>query len=107
MPKLRAILAAFSLMIFAVAAAHAQGTVVTSVQVGQGKGVGAGTGIGAFGGVIGGLSGPGFSGIPAQPFSADVIEEPNPFLPAENNTLRKTHGRPFGTPQAPRPKKQK
>lgn len=53
MPKLRAILAAFSLMIFAVVVAHAQGAIVMSVQVGQGRGAGKGTGNGAVAGVIG------------------------------------------------------
>jgi len=95
MPKLRAILAAFSLVIFAMVVAHAQGTVVTSVQVGQGRGTGNGSGIGAVSGVIAGLSGPGFTGIPGQPFSADVIEETDRFLADGNHIHLETHGRTF------------
>jgi len=95
MPKLRAILAAFSLVIFAMVVANAQGTVVTSVQVGQGRGTGNGSGIGAVSGVIAGLSGPGFTGIPGQPFSADVIEETDRFLADGNHIHLETHGRTF------------
>lgn len=100
MPKLRAILAAFALTTFAAVVAHAQGAVVTSVQVGQGKGAGegagTGTGVGAFsGGVIGGLIGPGISGTPGQPFSADVIEETDRFLADGNHIHRENHARVF------------
>ena len=99
MPKLRAILAAFSLMIFAVVIAHAQGTVVTSVQVGQGRGAGTGngngTGIGAVAGVIGGFSSSGMSGTPGQPFSADVIDENDRFLADGNHIHHESHGRVF------------
>lgn len=97
MPILRAILAAFSLMIFAVAVAHAQGTAVTSVQVGQGRGAGTGTGSGAGGGVIGGFisSSSGFRGTPGQPFSADVIEETDRLLADGNHIRRENHGRIF------------
>jgi len=98
MPKLRAILAAFSLMIFAAVLAHAQGTVGTSVQAGQGRGAGAGTssGVGAYaGGVIGGIIGPGIRGIPGNPFSADVIEETDRFLADGNHIHRESHGRIF------------
>jgi len=98
MPKLRAILAAFSLMIFAVVAAHAQGTVVASAQVGQGKGAGEGTGGGvgaSAGGIITGLIGPGISGTPGNPFSADVIEESDRFLADGNHIHRENHGRIF------------
>jgi hypothetical protein len=95
MPKLRAILAAFALTIFAAVVAHAQG--VTSVQVGQGKGVGTGvgTGNGAVVGVIGGFIGPGVSGTPGQPFSADVIEETDRFLADGNHIHRENHARVF------------
>lgn len=93
MPKLRAILAAFSLMIFATLVAYAQGTVVTSVQVGQARGVGAGSG--AIGGVFGGFIGPGASGTPGQPFSADVIEETDRFLADGNHIHHENHGRIF------------
>lgn len=99
MPKLRAILAAFSLVIFAVVVAHAQGTVVTSVQVDQSRGVGTGkgngSGIGAVAGVIGGFGGSGMSGIPGQPFSADVIEETDRLLADGNHIRRENHGRVF------------
>jgi hypothetical protein len=99
MPKLRAILAAFSLMIFAVVAAHAQGTVVTSVQVGQGRGAGTGTGngtgIGVVSGVIGGFISSGINGTPGQPFSADVIDETDRFLADGNHIHRENHGRIF------------
>jgi hypothetical protein len=98
MPKLRAILATISLMIFAVVLAHAQGAVVTSVQVGQGRGAGDGTGagVGAYaGGVIGGLISPGIRGTPGQPFSADVIEETDRFLADGNHIHRENHGRIF------------
>src|SRR4249919_3417199 len=97
MPILRAIPAAFSLMMFAVAVAHAQGTVVTSVQVGQGRGVGAGAGNGAGAGVIGGFisSSSGFRGTPGQPFSADVIEETDRLLADGNHIRRENHGRIF------------
>lgn len=99
MPKLRAILAAFSLVIFAVLVAHAQGTVVTSVQVRQGTGTGTGTGngigIGAISGVIGSFSGIGFPSTPGQPFSADVIEETDRSLADGNHIHRENHGRIF------------
>ena len=99
MPKLRAILAAFSLLIFAVVVAHAQGAVVTSVQVGQGKGAGTGngngSGIGVVAGVIGSFGGSGMSGIPGQPFSADVIEETDRFLADGNHIHHENHGRVF------------
>jgi hypothetical protein len=98
MPKLRAILAAFSLMIFAAVVAHAQGAVVTSVQVGQGRGAGDGTGGGvgaSAGGVITGLIGPGIRGTPGNPFSADVIEENDRFLADGNHIHRESHGRIF------------
>jgi len=98
MPKLRAILAAFPLIIFAAVLAHAQGTVVTSVQAGQGIGAGAGTssGVGAFaGGVIGGIIGPGIRGTPGAPFSADVIEETDRFLSDGNHIHRENHGKVF------------
>ena len=97
MPKLRATLAAFSLMIFAVLAAHAQGTITISVQSGQGRGAGNGTGggVGAYaGGVIGGF-GSGISGTPGQPFSADVIEETDRLLADGNHIHRETHGKLF------------
>jgi hypothetical protein len=95
MPKLHAILAAFSLMIFAAVAAHAQGTVVTFVQAGQGKGEGTGGGVGASVGVIGGFIGPGIRGTPGNPFSADVIEETDRFLADGNHIHRESHGRIF------------
>ena len=99
MPKLRAILAAFSPMIFAVVAAHAQGAVVTSVQFGQGGGAGAGngsgTGIGAVSGVIGGFISSGINGTPGQPFSADVVEETDRVLADGNHIHRESHGRIF------------
>ena len=95
MPKLRSILSGFSLVIFAVIAAHAQGTVVTSVQVGQGRGAGNGTGIGAVSGVIAGFSGPGINGTQGQPFSADVIDETDLFLADGNHIHRENHGRIF------------
>lgn len=100
MPRLRAILAAFSLTIFAVLAAHAQGTVVTSVQVGQGRGAGSGSGsgsgvVGSTGGVIGSILGPGISGTPGQPFSADVIDETDRLLADGNHIHRENHGRIF------------
>jgi hypothetical protein len=84
MPKLRAILAAFSLVIFTVVVAHAQGT-----------GAGNGMGIGAVGGVIGSFISSGISGTPGQPFSADVIEESDRFLADGNHIHRETHGRIF------------
>lgn len=99
MPKLHAILSAFSLLIFAVVVAHAQGSVVTSVQVGQGKGAatgtGNGTGIGAVSGVIGGFISSGISGTPGQPFSADVIDETDLFMADGNHIHRENHGRVF------------
>src|SRR5579864_6944385 len=97
MPKPRAILAAFSLMIFAAVVAHAQGAVVTSAQVGQGRGagVGSGSGSGVTGGVIGSILGPGISGIPGQPLSADVIDETDRFLADGNHIHRENHGRMF------------
>ena len=102
MPKLRAILAAFSVTIFAVVVAHAQGTAVTSVQVGQGRGAGAGAGTGSgsgvvasTGGVIGSILGPGISATPGQPFSADVIDETDRFLADGNHIHRENHGRIF------------
>jgi hypothetical protein len=103
MPKLRAILTAFSLMIFAALVAHAQGAIVISVQSGQGRGAGDGSGtgtgtsagVGAYaGGVIGGF-GSGISGTPGQPFSADVIEETDRFLTDGNHIHREIHGRLF------------
>jgi len=100
MPKPRAILAAFSLMIFAAVGAHAQGTVVTSVQAGEGKGVGVGTGTGggvgaSVGGIISSFIGSGISGTPGHPFSADVIEENDRFLADGNHIHRENHGRIF------------
>jgi hypothetical protein len=101
MPKLRAILAAFSLMIFAAVVAHAQGAVATSVQVNQGRGVGDGAGTGTGGGIgasvgmIGPLIGPGIRGTPGQPFSADVIEETDRFLSDGNHIHHENHGRVF------------
>lgn len=99
MPKLRAILAAFSLMIFAAVAVHAQGTIVTSVQFGQGRGAGDGTGggVGAVAGgeVINGFIGPGVRGTPGHPFSADVIEEADRFLADGNHIHREIHGKVF------------
>ena len=98
MPKLRAILAAFSLMIFAVLAAHAQGIITISVQAGQsnGAGIGTGGGIGASaGGVIGGFGSSGMNGVPGQPFSADVIEETDRLLADGNHIHRENHGRVF------------
>lgn len=98
MPKLRATLTAFSLIIVAVVIAHAQGAGVMSIQVGQSNGAGTGTGggIGASaGGVIGGLISPGISGTPGQPFSADVIQETDRFLADGNHIHRENHGRVF------------
>ena len=98
MPKIRAILAAFSLMIFAAIVVHAQGTVVMSTQVGQGRGAGDGTGGGlgaSAGGVIGGFIGPGVRGTPGNSFSADVIEETDRFLADGNHIHRENHGRVF------------
>lgn len=99
MPKVcAAILAAFSLMIFAAVVAHAQATVVTSAQAGQGRGAGDGTGGGvgaSAGGIIAGLIGPGVSGTPGNPFSADVIEETDRFLADGNHIHRENRGRVF------------
>ena len=78
MLKLRSLLVLFSLFLFAVLV-HAQGTVVTSVQVGHDGGVGSGNGRGA---VIGSITGGVFTfgGNTGLPFSADVIEENDRFL---------------------------
>ena len=46
-------------------------------------------------GSIGSLSGPSFSGIPGQPFSADVIEETDRFLADGNHIHLEAHGRTF------------
>jgi hypothetical protein len=104
MPKLRSILPAFALLLFAVAA-HTQGTVVTSVQVGQGTGSGAGSGSGksigndksvpAVGGLIAGYIGPNINGTKGQPFSADVIDESDQFLADGNHIHRENHGKMF------------
>lgn len=104
MLKLRSILPAFALLLFAIAA-HTQGTVVTSVQVGQGTGSGAGSGSGksigndknvpAVGGVIAGYIGTGISGAKGQPFSADVIDETDQFLADGNHIHRESHGKVF------------
>jgi hypothetical protein len=99
MPKLRSILALFSLIIFAVVVAHAQGTVVTSVRVGQGSGSGSGVGVAASTGSVGGVVGSimGFSGmnVTGAPFSADVIDESYQFLADGNRIHHETHGKTF------------
>ena len=102
MPKLHFILPAFALLLFAVAA-HTQGTVVTSVQVGQGTGSGTGSGSGtgdgksapAVGGIIAGYIGPIMSRTKGQPFSADVIDENDRFLADGNHIHRESRGKWF------------
>ena len=97
MLKLRSILSTFALLLFAVAA-HTQGTVVISLQVGQGTGSGAGSGSGksigndkgvsAVGGVIAGYVGTSVNGTKGQPFSADVVDESTQFL-ADGNRIHR------------------
>jgi hypothetical protein len=97
MLKVRTLLVTFSLLLFAVLV-HAQGTVVTSFQVGQGSGTGVGSGGGVIGGsegVIGGIVG-GFSppsAVLGPPFSADTVDETDQFLADGNHIHRESHGR--------------
>lgn len=99
MLKLRSLLVPFTLFLFAVLA-RAQGTVVTSVQVGQGGGIGAGSsrdvGLGR-GATIGGMTGASFTltGNTGLPFSADVVEENDKFLADGNHIHYEVHGKFF------------
>jgi hypothetical protein len=102
--KLSSILSVFALFLFAVVA-HAQGTVVTSVQVGDGAGSGSGAEQGSgsvrssnSARVVGGVGSfmvPGLGGVKGRPFSADVIEETDQFLADGNHIHRETHGKIF------------
>jgi hypothetical protein len=102
MPQLSRILSIFALLLFAVVA-HSQGTVVASVQTGNGAGSGSGAGqgsgnaqisVGVGGGMIGFVgSAPG--GVKGLPFSADVIEETDQFLADGNHIHRENHGKIF------------
>lgn len=98
MPKLSRILAVFALFLFAVIA-RSQGTVVGSVQVGNGAAANsdnARSSIGTVGGgVISGFGGGGLGAIKGQPFSADVIDETDRFLADGNHIHHEMHGKIF------------
>jgi len=102
MPKLSGILCTFVLFLFAVAA-HSQGKVVTSVQVGSGAqngngGSDSGAGnrsTGVIGGFISVYAGPGARGQKGLPFTADVIDETDKFLADGNHIHRESHSKIF------------
>ncbi|HZS29360.1 MAG TPA: hypothetical protein VFB76_19200 [Candidatus Angelobacter sp.] len=103
MPKLSGILSVFALFLFAIGA-QAQGTVVTSVQTGNGAGDGnsasqssgnAHISVGMVGGFVGGYIGSDLHGVKGLPFSADVIEETDEYLADGNHIHRENHGKVF------------
>ncbi len=104
MPKLSRLLSTFALFLFAVVVTHPQDKVVNSVQTGSGAGSGIGVGqnseglrtsVGVVGGVIGGISSTGMTGVKGQPLSADVIEETDHYLADGNHIHRESHGKIF------------
>ncbi len=103
MLKLRTILIHFSFLLFAVFI-HAQGTVDTSVQTGNGTGrvggVGSGSSNGTIlvetkAGTIGSIMGNLPDEAPGQPFSADTVDETDKFLADGNHIHREIHGKFF------------
>ncbi len=99
MLKLRTILVHFSFLLFVVFI-HAQGTVETFFQAGQGSGVGSGSGNGTvrvetMTGMVGSIMGSLPNESPGQPFSADTVDETDKFLADGNHIHRETHGKVF------------
>jgi hypothetical protein len=105
MTKLRWILSALILFLFAVVA-HSRGTAGTAIQAGSGTGTGSGSGqgsgsvrssnsTGVVGGIFRGFTVPGLFGVKGHPFSADVIDETDQFLADGKHIHRETHGKIF------------
>ncbi|HKV92826.1 MAG TPA: hypothetical protein VJW20_09785 [Candidatus Angelobacter sp.] len=100
MPKLSGILSAFALFLFAIGA-QSQGTVVTSLQSGNGSRSGASQNsgnvrisVGVGGGMVG-FVGNALGEVKGLAFSADVIEETDQYLADGNHIHRENHGKIF------------